>query len=318
MSESKNFKKILFCGLESGGKTSILLLLDKKFSLLASVKPTIKAKRTFYTNSLLGTTIVRWDLGGQKGYRKVYLGDKSKYFTEMQSIFYVIDIQAPKKFEEALTFLKDIIYITSESRPENFQLLILLHKCDPDIKNNTNIINNIKFLENEITSIIKEVKYSILKTSIYDEPSLLKAFSDGVFYATHRSKMFQTLLKDYMGKTYNSSTLLLDQNCFIIASRSTDQAYQEICEAIAPRLTQALEKLEEWDINTIDIVTNIEFPEKQSESQKEGIIFLRKLDIEDTRLYLVALCLNKNVKIKSYEYLPLLAENLKNLLETFD
>lgn len=318
MSESKYFKKILFCGLESGGKTSILLLLDKKFSLLASVKPTIKAKRTFHTNSLLGTTIVRWDLGGQKGYRKVYLGDKSKYFTEMQSIFYVIDIQTPKKFEEALTFLKDIIYITSESRPENFQFLILLHKCDPDIKNKKNIINNIKFLENEIKSIIKEVKYSILKTSIYDEPSLLKAFSDGVFYATHRSKMFQTLLKDYMGKTYNSSTLLLDQNCFIIASRSTDQAYQEICEAIAPRLTQALEKLEEWDINTIDIVTNIEFPEKQSESQKEGIIFLRKLDIEDTRLYLVALCLNKNVKIKSYEYLPLLAENLKNLLEAFD
>jgi GTPase SAR1 family protein len=318
MSESKYFKKILFCGLESGGKTSILLLLDKKFSLLASVKPTIKAKRTFHTNSLLGTNIVRWDLGGQKGYRKIYLGDKGKYFTEMQSIFYVIDIQAPKKFEETLTFLKDIIYITSESRPENFQLLILLHKCDPDIKNNTNIINNIKFLENEIKSIIKDVKYSILKTSIYDEPSLLKAFSDGVFYATHRSEMFQTLLKDYMGKTYNSSTLLLDQNCFIIASRSTDQAYQEICEAIAPRLTQALEKLEEWDIKTIDIITNIEFPEKQSEAQKEGIIFLRKLDLDDTRLYLVALCLNKNVKIKAYEYLPLLAENLKNLLESFD
>jgi hypothetical protein len=83
-------------------------------------------------------------------------------------------------------------------------------------------------------------------------------------------------------------------------------------------LTQALEKLEEWDINTIDIVTNVEFPEKHSESQKEGIIFLRKLDIEDIRLYLVALCLNKKVKIKSYEYLPLLAENLKNLLESFD
>ncbi len=318
MSESKEFKKILFCGLESGGKTSILLILDRKFSLLASVKPTIKARRTLHTNSLLGTTIVRWDLGGQKSYRKIYLGDKSKYFTEMQSIFYVIDIQAPKKFEEALLFLKDIVNITSESHLDNFQLLILLHKCDPDIKNSSTIINNIIFLENEIKSIIKDVRFSILKTSIYDEPSLLKAFSDGVFYATHRSKMFETLLKDYMGKTYNSSTLLLDQNCFIIASRSTNQAYQEICESIAPRLTQALEKLEEWDINTIDIVTNVEFPEKHSVSQKGGIIFLRKLDIDDTRLYLVALCLNKNVKIKSYEYLPLLAENLKNLLESFD
>ena len=130
--------------------------------------------------------------------------------------------------------------------------------------------------------------------------------------------MFQTLLKDYMSKTYNSSTLLLDQNCFIIASRSTDEDYQRICESIAPRLTQALEKLEEWDINTVDIVTNIEFSQKHLESHKEGIIFLRKLDINNTRFYLVALCLNKNVKNKSYEFLPLLADNLKNLLESFE
>lgn len=318
MSGSKELKKILFCGLANGGKTSILLLLDKKFSLLPTVKPTIKAKRTFHTNSLLGISIVRWDLGGQKSYRKIYLGDKSKYFTEMQSIFYVIDIQAPEKFEEALIFLKDIISITSELHLDNFQLLILLHKRDPDLKNNKNIINHLNYLENKISYIIKDIKFTIFKTSIYDEPSLLKAFSEGVFYATHKSKMFQTLLKDYMGKTYSSSTLLLDQNGFIVASRSTNKAYQEICEAIAPRLAQALEKLEEWEISTIDIVTSVEFPEKRSEFQKEGIIFLRKLDIEDTRLYLVALCLNKKVKIKSYEYLPLLADNLKNLLESFD
>lgn len=318
MSVLKELKKILFCGLENGGKTSILLLLDKKFSLLPTVKPTIKAKRTLHTNSLLGISIVRWDLGGQKSYRKIYLGDKSKYFTEMQSIFYVIDIQAPEKFEEALIFLKDIITITSESHPDNFQLLILLHKYDPDLKNDKNIINHLNYLKSKISYIIKDIKFLIFKTSIYDEPSLLKAFSKGVFYATHKSKMFQTLLKDYMAKTYNSSALLLDQNGFIIASRSTNEAYQEICEAIAPRLAQALEKLEDWEINTIDIVTNVDFPEKQSEFPKEGIIFLRKLDIEDTRLYLVALCLNKKVKIKSYEYLPILAENLKNLLESFD
>ncbi|MFX1568096.1 MAG: ADP-ribosylation factor-like protein [Promethearchaeota archaeon] len=318
MNSSTELKKILFCGLESGGKTSILLLLDKKFSLLPTVKPTIKAKRTFYTNSsLLGATIVRWDLGGQKSYRKIYLGNKSKYFTDMQSIFYVIDVQAPEKFEEALIFLKDIVYITSESHPDNFQILVLLHKYDPDVKNNEDIKNRINYLESEINSIIKGIKFTIFNTSIYDEPSLLKAFSDGVFYATHRSQMFESLLKDYMAKTYNSSTLLLDQNGFIVASRSTDKSYQKICEAIAPRLTQALEKLEEWDINTIDIVTNVEFPEKQSKFQKEGLIFLRKMDIGETRLYLVALCLNKKVKIKSYEYLPLLADNLKNLLESF-
>ncbi len=311
-------QKILFTGLEDGGKTSILLLLDKKFSLLPTVKPTIKAKRTFYINSLLGIKITRWDLGGQKIYRKIYINEKSKYFTETQTIFYVIDIQSQSKFEEALIYLKDVVNVVLENHIKNFQFLILLHKFDPDIKYRGDIIENQRFLESQITKIVGNLKFSIHKTSIYDVATLLKAFSDGVFYATHKSKMFQALLKDYMGRTFNSATLLLDQNCFIIASRSTNDEYQRICEEIAPRLTQALEKLEELSINTVDLVTNIEFPEEHSDFQKKGIIFLRKLDIPTTRFYLVALCLNKKIKIKSYEYLPLLADNLKNLLESFE
>lgn len=318
MNDTIELQKILFTGLADGGKTSILLLLDKKFSLLPTVKPTIKAKRTFYTNSLLGIQVTRWDLGGQKLYRKIYINEKSKYFSETQTIFYVIDIQSQDKFEEVLIYLKDIINIVSENHIENFQLLILLHKYDPDIKDRYDIIENKIFLESEITNIIGNLKHTIYRTSIYDVATLLKAFSDGVFYATHKSKMFQALLKEYMSKSFNSATLLLDQNCFIIASRATNEDYQRICEEIAPRLTRALEKLEEWNINTVDIVTTIEFPEKHSEFQKEGIIFLRKLDITNTRFYLIALCLNKNVKIKAYEYLPLLADNIKNLLESFE
>jgi len=310
--------KILLCGLEDAGKTSILLVLDKKFSLLTSVAPTIKAKRTSHTNKLLGISITRWDLGGQKSYRKIYLDNKSKYFTDMQSIFYVIDIQRQDKFDEALNYLKDIINIVIDNHPENFQLLILLHKYDPDIKNKKEMKDNIQFLESNIKSIIKNLKYSLYRTSIYDDSSLLKTFSDGVFSATEKSKLLQSLLRDYMSKTYTSSTLLLDQNCFIIASRATDEAYQEICEAIAPRLTNALEKLEEWDIDTKDITTNIEFPQNTLEQSREGIIFLRKLEINNDRLYLIVLCLNKRIQNRSYEYLPILAANLKNLLESFE
>ena len=317
MKNSKELQKVLFTGLEGGGKTSILLVLDKKFSLLSSVSPTIKVKRTSHSNSLLGISITRWDLGGQKNYRKIYIADKSKYFTAMESIFYVIDIQDKKKFNEALTYLKDVINIILNNHPKNFQFLILFHKYDPDLKKNETILKNIKLLKGKIPKIISNFKYSIYKTSIYDESSLLKAFSDGVISTTQKSKLIQSLLREYMSKTYSSSTLLLDQNCFIIGSRATDKAYQEICEAIAPRLTNALEKLEEWNIDTKDIVTNIEFSGEQSEKSKEGIIFLRKLDIDNERLYLIALCLNKNIKNKSYEYLPILANNLKNLLESF-
>ena len=48
------------------------------------------------------------------------------------------------------------------------------------------------------------------------------------------------------------------------------------------------ELLHGTEINPIDIITNIEFPISDSENNKEGIIFLRKLDINGERLYLIA------------------------------
>ena len=129
--------------------------------------------------------------------------------------------------------------------------------------------------------------------------------------------MIQSLLSEYTKKTYSSAAVLLDQQSFIIASRSTNESYQQICESVAPRLAYTMEKLEEWKIDTVDIVTTIKFPLSEDiKDDKEGIIFLRKLDVKNERLYLVSLCLNRKIQVKSYEYLPQLAENLKNLLES--
>ncbi len=298
-------------------------MLNKKFSLLSGLKPTVKAKISSQKISVLGLEISNWDLGGQVSYRKAYLENKEKYFTDIQSIFYVIDIQKPARFEEALTYLKEILKSIVELNPDfkkNSTISILLHKLDPDLKKNQDLVNNANNLEAKIKNLATDMKFSFYRTSIYDESSLLKAFSEGVIYLSHKAQLINTLLKEYMSQSFNSATLLLDQNCFIIASRTTSEQYQEVCESIAPRLTQALEKLEDWNIKTVDIVTNIIFPEKSAgspEEQREGLIFLRKLDIEKERIYLVSLCLNKKIKSKSYELLPVLATNLKNLIENF-
>ena len=92
-----------------------------------------------------------------------------------------------------------------ENLRKPFQLLILLHKFDPDIKNRIDIIENQRYLESQIIKIIGKLKFSIYKTSIYDIATLLRAFSEGVFYATQKSKMFQALLKYYMGKTFKGN-----------------------------------------------------------------------------------------------------------------
>jgi len=215
-----------------------------------------------------------------------------------------------------LTYLKEIVNGIIELNPELSRFLILIHKLDPDLQSNKEILENIQYLENRIKNINPEINFAFYKTSIFDDLSLIKAFSDGAISITQRSKLIHTLLKEYTKKTFSSAAVLLDQQSFIIASRSTNESYQQICESIAPRLAYTIEKLEDWDIDTVDIVTNIRFPESV-EANREGIIFLRKLDVKNERLYLVSLCLNKKIQVKSYEYLPQLAENLKNLLESY-
>ncbi len=261
--------------------------------------------------------IASWDLGGQKKYREMYLQNKEKYFTEIYAGFFVIDIQCPERFDEALKYFKEILENVIELNPGYSKFYVLLHKFDPDLKGDKKILNDIEILKKNIISLKPDLDFSFYNTSIHDDTSLIKPFSDGVISGSQKARLIQTLLKEYTTKSFNSAAILLDRHCFIIASRSTEEYYEHICQEIAPRLAQAIETLEECEINAMDIVTNINFPINDSVEEREGIIFLRKIDINLERLYLIALCLNKKIKVKSYEYLPLLANNLKNLLETF-
>ena len=317
---SKQLSKVLFLGLDNGGKTSILLLLAGKFSLLTSIKPTLKAKITSQAlSTFLGMDVASWDLGGQKKYREMYLQNKEKYFTDIQTIFFVIDVQEPERFDEAYDYLKEVVDIVVGLNPEHTNFFILLHKFDPDIKKNKEVISSVILLKDRIKAINTNYKFFFYETSIHDEVSLVKPFSDGVISVSHKALMIQSLLKEYTKKSFNSAAVLLDSHCFIIASRATKEDYEIICQEIAPRMTQSIERLEDLGVcKTNDIETNIMFPAPETGIDREGIIFLRKLDLNKERMYLIALCLNKKIKIKAVEYLPLLAENLKNLLETFE
>ena len=271
------------------------------------------------TISLLGLELNSWDLGGQNNFRNEYLKNKEKYFTLVSSLFFVIDIQKEERFDEALNYLEEIVSIILEFNPEFkdlSQFTILFHKFDPDLINSKEILTRVEFLEEKIKSINKGAPFSFYKTTIYDETSLIRAFSEGAIAVTEKSRLIRSLLKDYTKKTFSSAAILLDQQSFIIASRSTNRTYQEICESISPRLAYAIEKLEDWEIDTIDMVTNIKFPGIEK-NHREGIIFMKKIDIKKERFYLISLCLNKKIKSKSYEYLPILAANWKNLLENF-
>ena len=66
-------KKIIFAGLDNGGKTSIILTLQKKFSFLGNLRPTIGLDRTnLQEMKCLGMDLFAWDFGGQKKFRDSY------------------------------------------------------------------------------------------------------------------------------------------------------------------------------------------------------------------------------------------------------
>ncbi|MFX0074311.1 MAG: ADP-ribosylation factor-like protein, partial [Candidatus Hermodarchaeota archaeon] len=93
----KSHKKLLMIGLDNGGKTSILAVLQDKFSIIKSLLPTRGVKREKL--DFFGYPILSWDLGGQVQYReKLYFNRPELFFTEADLVLYVIDTQDNDRF----------------------------------------------------------------------------------------------------------------------------------------------------------------------------------------------------------------------------
>ena len=78
-------KKLLMIGLDNGGKTSILAVLEDKFSIIKDLMPTRGVQREKL--DFFGYPIISWDLGGQVQYReKMYFTKPEIYFGEVDLI----------------------------------------------------------------------------------------------------------------------------------------------------------------------------------------------------------------------------------------
>ena len=189
--------KIVFAGLSSSGKTSMILSLGKKFSLIRSVKPTMGAERSEEIRfNFLGLDIVNWDLGGQEIFRSQYFKQKYRIFSETTALFYLIDIQEPDTYKKSLDYLKDIVK-TFQDLNERPLIVICFHKYDPDLKKGLNFDDNLHSLQKILPNIIKEFEFLVFQTSIYDEDSILRAFSQAVISRSPKSNLIKNQMKEF-------------------------------------------------------------------------------------------------------------------------
>ena len=146
-------------------------------------------------------------MGGQVQYRSNYLENPEQYFIELDLLIYVIDIQDQFRFDESIQYFSQIleVIITLEEKP---WIMVFLHKFDPDLKEDPEILLRIEmlkdvlketFVKNEFTS-----DYEIYLTSIYSMISREPEFSKYIkeIMADTQSLTDPTLKKvEGLGKT---------------------------------------------------------------------------------------------------------------------
>ncbi|MCK4779909.1 MAG: 50S ribosome-binding GTPase, partial [Candidatus Lokiarchaeota archaeon] len=147
----KRHKKLLLIGLDNSGKTSILAVLQDKFSIIKSLLPTRGVKREKL--DFFGYPIISWDLGGQVQYReKLYFNRPELFFTEADIMLYVVDSQDPDRIPESVNYFREVLRVL-EDLHEIPSVLIVLSKSDQDIRKTLQWQQNVTSIKNKFNSI---------------------------------------------------------------------------------------------------------------------------------------------------------------------
>jgi small GTP-binding protein len=206
ISLSKKEQKVIVVGLSNAGKTTILKKFGGEIGIkdLAKLRPTKGVERQEIITSDM--VLLLWDFGGQHEYRDKYLREPDKYFINIDLIIYVIDLQDPDKYLESIDYFEKIIDLI-EKLEEDPYILIFIHKYDPDVKENPEVLLNIVYVKDLVKNVFKERKqldYDIYLSSIY---SLLT-----------KGPKFSRYLKETMKKTATLSDYKLEGMVSILES----------------------------------------------------------------------------------------------------
>ncbi|MBD3194677.1 MAG: hypothetical protein GF317_06465 [Candidatus Lokiarchaeota archaeon] len=226
-------EKILFTGLDSAGKSSIVATLKREFSKIASIAPTRGAQKRIF--NFLGKTISEWDLGGQRSYRISYLKSPNKFFENTSVAIYVIDIQDNERFDEALSYLRDVVDKFDELAIEP-TIYIFFHKYDPVLSQNA--LNKYKEIIMDLKqNIIEKIKYDdfhFIKTSIFDISSIIKGISEILLELFPKAILIEKTIKEFAEKSSAEGVVLLDNNSLIIGDFFIDNEIEELLNNSMP------------------------------------------------------------------------------------
>ncbi|MFW9773640.1 MAG: ADP-ribosylation factor-like protein [Candidatus Thorarchaeota archaeon] len=224
----KSHKKLLMIGLDNGGKTSILAVLQDKFSIIKSLLPTRGVKRERL--DFFGYPIISWDLGGQVQYReKLYFNRPELFFTEVDLVLYVVDTNDSDRFPESANYYRQVLKALHDLN-EYPPVLVILSKSDQDFRStiqwqdNVNVIKN-KF--NQITNEFEKFSADYADTTIYQKETIMQMFSVALKKVSETSEIIENILEDFSHTIDAKSSSLISMDGLIFGnynSSETDEA----------------------------------------------------------------------------------------------
>ncbi len=225
MSERTNESyKVVVAGLDKAGKTSILNILNRKYNLMDDIKPTVGISRS--TISILGVPIVSFDLGGQERYRNDYIKDEH-LFEFSDSLFFVIDAMDASRHELALQYYKDILSIVNSFKDKP-KIAICIHKVDPNVRNIPEVTSAIEEIKKLFQSISEGHEVSIFVTSIYDQRSIVQAFSSSLQELISTLKPLKNVMTSLVRILRLDGAILFDENMMILSDFYLSEEIEKI------------------------------------------------------------------------------------------
>ena len=303
--------KILMTGLDRAGKTTFLHAVKQRYSEIIKTLPTkgvARSEEKIFEEQ--NSIISLWDLGGQKKYRDIFLEQRKVYLYNVDLLFYFIDIQDSERISEAIelygTVIKSLIEL--EEFPP---IVICLNKFDPDIKNAKEIKKNIKSANERIKEISEGFFVKIFETSIFDQWSLVSAYSYGLSQLSPNRELFENQLKNFAKKISSDAILLLNENGIILSNFSKLGISEKVFEISAPHFQTLYKTFKEFKLLKQDFLVSSGIT---SESTK---IIFKRIPVEKYNLYLL-LFMEKELNMdKIDKHLPKLSKNLNELIQTY-
>ena len=217
--KTRTHKKILMIGLDNGGKTSILAVLQDKFSIIKSLLPTRGVKREKL--DFFGYPILSWDLGGQVQYReKLYFNRPELFFTEADLILYVIDTQDSDRFAETANYFRQVLKVLKDL-DEFPPILIVLSKSDQDIRTSLEWQNNVSAIKNKFNNIVREHEKTTISysdTTIYQRETIMQMFSEALKLVSETSEIIENILEDFTSTIEGKASSLISMDGLIFGT----------------------------------------------------------------------------------------------------